>query len=570
MALIRLFASIVSCVLMTTALDPPYFVGYVDFPTCAGVGTATADADCLANLGVPGYASHPFNVINFAFYVSTQDLLYDAAKVWANPSTYFSSSFRSQITGLASPTDAQFRASIKALYASAGVKLILSVFGGTDHPMTSGQFPESTLLSSGGLRDKIAAFVTDYDFDGVDIDFEETSYFQGTGSAVSWLCTLTNGLRASLGSSKIITHAPQAPYMGASSGNSNIYTGGGYLAVHQSCGSNIDWYNVQFYNQGSTAYDTYDELFVSASGWSQTTAVLQIINGQNPSNISIPAEKLVVGKFIRPGTDGSAGWVSAANLKTWLQTAMQSTQIAGFMIWQYYGDKLQDFAWSNTVATAWDGTSITTTTTTTTSSGSTPAPTTTTTRSGAGSVSVGLSINSGCTCGSSCSSGSCWYFGLTVSPPSGVSITTVKVRNRGSSTWIDAEWGSTTAWGFGSGVSYITPVTVQVQTSSGTVYGVLPSLATSSSATANSASAYTDDLEAEESEEVHWTVWLAVILAILVVVACVIAGVAFYRRRNKGKATFEEAADAEPVDPEQIEVETQMVNEQDPELETTR
>ena len=132
---------------------------------------------------------------------------------------------------------------------------MLSVFGGTSHPMDV--FPESTLTSPGGLVEKIATIVLEQDYDGVDIDFEQTSYFEpGTAaSAESWLCTLTDGLRSELGSSYIITHAPQAPYLGASWEGTPNYPNGAYLQVEASCGDNIDWYNVQFYNQQSTTYN---------------------------------------------------------------------------------------------------------------------------------------------------------------------------------------------------------------------------------------------------------------------------------------------------------------------------
>ena len=50
----------------------------------------------------------------------------------------------------------------------------------------------------------------------------------------------------------IITHAPQAPYfMGTTK-----YAHDAYNKVHREVGSMIQFYNVQFYNQGSTSYNT--------------------------------------------------------------------------------------------------------------------------------------------------------------------------------------------------------------------------------------------------------------------------------------------------------------------------
>ena len=46
-----------------------------------------------------------------------------------------------------------------------------------------------------------------------------------------------------------------------------------YMKVHNEVGNLIDFYNVQFYNQGSTSYDTYDGLFKSAIGYFPGTSV---------------------------------------------------------------------------------------------------------------------------------------------------------------------------------------------------------------------------------------------------------------------------------------------------------
>lgn len=67
----------------------------------------------------------------------------------------------------------------------------------------------------------------------------------------------------------IITHAPQAPYFGGIA----LYPNNGYLAVEQRVGSMIQFYNVQFYNQGSTPYNTAPSLFNVSGGWAAGTSV---------------------------------------------------------------------------------------------------------------------------------------------------------------------------------------------------------------------------------------------------------------------------------------------------------
>eukprot|EP01084_Bolivina_argentea_P258431 435676_1 len=341
----------------STSFSSPYYVAYISYKAitaCAG-----GDSACAAAIGIPGYSSHKFNVLNFAFYVSTWQesaRLADACKIWVSPSSYFSYSFRSSITGISGPTDAQFRTAVKALYAASGIKIILSAFGGTDHPIGAG-------LSATTVASRIATAVQDYDFDGVDLDWEEGSYFNSGGTGETWLCAVTNSLRNTyLGSDYIITHAPQAPYfMGAPN-----YPRGGYLTVHSNCGSNIDWYNVQFYNQGSTTYSSFTTLFVQAVGWSLQSSVYEMINGDNDFNVAIPQSKIVVGK-IATTADGSVGYMSPTSFQNVLETAITSstypTWNAGFMLWQYTSDEAQSFIMSNAARAAFDSISPTAPTT---------------------------------------------------------------------------------------------------------------------------------------------------------------------------------------------------------------
>lgn len=75
----------------------------------------------------------------------------------------------------------------------------------------------------------------------------EAAINAANGAAEAWLITFTQTLRAALPAGQyIITHAPVAPWF------SPIYTAGAYTKVHAQVGSLIDWYNVQFYNQGGS------------------------------------------------------------------------------------------------------------------------------------------------------------------------------------------------------------------------------------------------------------------------------------------------------------------------------
>ena len=103
--------------------------------------------------------------------------------------------------------------------------------------------------------------------DGVDIDYEDTAAFQ-SGIGETWLITLTKTLRNKLPNA-IITHAPQAPYFGGVF----LYPQQAYLKVHREIGSEIQFYNVQFYNQDTSPYNTATTLFNVSGGWANGTSV---------------------------------------------------------------------------------------------------------------------------------------------------------------------------------------------------------------------------------------------------------------------------------------------------------
>ena len=237
----------------------PKFVTYIN--TLSGWwGTPVLEA-----IGVPGYSkNNVYNVINLAFLDSKMTPL-DALIPWVQPQNYFGMTVMKQITGLSNPSDDEFRTSIKKLYKQANIKLFVSLFGATDEPIRNNKDPES-------LGKNIGEFVTKYQFDGVDVDWEESHYFEtGDGRGEMWLEKLTISMKNNMASDILITHAPQAPYF---MGNTlNKYPKGAYLYIENTVGQYIDWYNVQFYNQQTTTYSTFESLFVKADGWSQNTAV---------------------------------------------------------------------------------------------------------------------------------------------------------------------------------------------------------------------------------------------------------------------------------------------------------
>lgn len=150
-------------------------------------------------------------------------------------------------------TDDDIRAAWVKAYHDAGYVIMVSAFGATYNPTSSDPTGECT---------KLANFVVQYNLDGIDLDYEDNDAMK-RGEAEQWLISCTKAIRQVLPQGQyILTHAPQAPYFSGFHG----YKNGGYVTVHQEVGDLIDWYNVQFYNQATTRYDSYEEMWVNATG----------------------------------------------------------------------------------------------------------------------------------------------------------------------------------------------------------------------------------------------------------------------------------------------------------------
>ena len=215
----------------------------------------------------------------------------------------------------------EIQKNLKKRYNDAGVKIMVSAFGATEFPTSAGADPTQCAL-------KLGTYVKQNNFDGVDLDWEDNEAMKrGTGEA--WLITFTKFLRKEL-PNHVLTHAPQAPYF-----KNEYYTHGAYKTVHDSVGSLIDFYMVQFYNQVDSKYDTYNELFVHASGSDfNGTAIKQI------ADRGIPLRKIVIGKPILPSDASNTGWISMEDLSKFaIEGYKKMGWYAGFMHWQYPSSK---------------------------------------------------------------------------------------------------------------------------------------------------------------------------------------------------------------------------------------
>ena len=71
---------------------------------------------------------------------------------------------------------------------------------------------------------------------------------------------------------------------------SSTFKYGAFLNVSQQVDSLIDLYNIKYYSQGTSTYNTSQSLFNVSNGWAKNTAVNELIQkGINP-------KKIVLGK----------------------------------------------------------------------------------------------------------------------------------------------------------------------------------------------------------------------------------------------------------------------------------
>jgi chitinase len=306
---------------LTASATSPQYVTYIDI-----LVSYWPPQNIAASLGVPGYASpNNYTTINLSFWLASSGAA-DAALVWSNAIAYVSTQ-----NPWGATTTAEVQKAWVDAYHAAGKSVLVSAFGSTDNPTAI----DPTLVAT-----NLAQFVTTNQLDGVDLDYEDTAAFQ-SGLAEPWLITCTNTLRSLLGPNAIITHAPQAPYfLGAPT-----YPNGAYLTIDQKAGAAINWYNVQFYNQGSSDYTTFETLFETSDGWAPNTSVMEI-NGRG-----IPLSKIVVGKPVTAADADNTGFIPVANFLQILQQAVNQTSWrAGLMDWEFSSDI--NGTWINELAAA--------------------------------------------------------------------------------------------------------------------------------------------------------------------------------------------------------------------------
>ena len=204
----------------------------------------------LKEWGVPGMA--PNNIYNF-FSLELWTNSFgptQSAIVWANPATYLGPD-----TAFGSNNN-DIKQNIAAEYQNAGSRILISAFGNVEFPTTAQENPVA-------VATKLADFVINNHFHGVNVKYQDMPALD-SGTAEAWLISFYTELRILL-PDHIIVATVKPSYCTTPHHK--------YYQVNAAVGEKIDFYVVEYYNDGNT-YDTYDKLFVSNSG----AAVKELVN----------------------------------------------------------------------------------------------------------------------------------------------------------------------------------------------------------------------------------------------------------------------------------------------------
>ncbi len=258
----------------------------------------------------------PYDVVNLAFLSSSS----------SNP-------FNLVLSGAIAATDSSFtNSAIEAIKAMQhkGQKVLISFGGGTMDSNAYRSLSEDTAR----LADSLASFVKNNQLDGVDIDYEDTAAFTGQAgyNGAQFLVSLTQELRKRLPSPDyIISHAPQPPY---------LEQGGymaGYIEVVEQAGQDIDWLNVQFYNNPP---------------WSANPD--QIVSSYlNYTKLPNMSSKKVIAGFPVTQNDAGSGYMPVQTIiNEVIKPIQQQSSLGGIMNWQFSSDHNGD--WIKAIAQSLD------------------------------------------------------------------------------------------------------------------------------------------------------------------------------------------------------------------------
>ena len=233
-------------------------------------------------------------------------------------------------SGVTGYSDAQFKADIVTAH-SRGQKVVLSIGG------QNGSISVSDSASASAFANSAASILTNYGFDGIDIDLENGINPSSMASAISQLKAQKPGA--------LVTAAPQT--LDTQNSQSS------YFSFASMIGANMTMMNTQYYNSGSMlgcdggVYSESTENFITALACTQLN--------------SLPASEIGIGLPASPSGAGS-GYVSPSVVAAAIQCLANGSNcgsfhppsnhptIRGVMTWSINWDAAQGYQFANTVS----------------------------------------------------------------------------------------------------------------------------------------------------------------------------------------------------------------------------
>jgi chitinase len=229
-------------------------------------------------------------------------------------------------------TDAQLKADVATLH-SHNQKVILSVGGET------GTVSVASSVAATNFANSVYAIMTNFGFDGVDIDLEN-------GLNATYMEQALRSLRSKAGANLIITMAPQTIDMQS--------TGTAYFSLALNIRDILTIVHTQYYNSGSML--GCDQMFAYSQGtinFLTALACIQLQSALRPDQIALglPASGSAAGGgYVSPGVVNNALDCLAAgtNCGSFVPPAKWPA-IRGAMTWSINWDASNGYAFANTV-----------------------------------------------------------------------------------------------------------------------------------------------------------------------------------------------------------------------------
>ncbi len=77
----------------------------------------------------------------------------------------------------------------------------------------------------------------------------------------------------------------------------------------------MNFYNVKYYNQGTSKYATYEDIFTHSTGLYSNTSVQELVKS------GIDVKKIIIGKPGIPSDITGTGWIDASLLGQYISRA---------------------------------------------------------------------------------------------------------------------------------------------------------------------------------------------------------------------------------------------------------